>query len=208
MQKASSKRKFDKIVRKNEIASLYLQGVDMCQIARKYAISTTQVWKDIEAIKKDWKKSQIISFNERQLKELAKLDELEREAWNSFQLSKKTIFKKSKTTGAKGIEIKETEEDSTGDPRYLEIVSKCIKDRCLILGLISKEKIETGTTFQQINIQIVKPTIPDKQPSVIPDIQATMAQEATIIEDATQTIPIEEISPINEDNTRIDNAQN
>ena len=67
-------------------------------------------------------KSSVSDFNQRKAEELAKIDNVEREAWVAWTTSKGN-------------------QTPAGDPRFLQNVQWCIQKRCKILGLDAAEKL-------------------------------------------------------------------
>jgi len=135
-----------KIQRENdlqEIARLYLKGWSQHDIEtyiarnRDYGISRQMVGYDLKAIQKRWLASSVRDFDEARAQELAKLDELERVAWDAYELSKEPIIKRKTAKKVDGETTEATQEVSLGygDPRFLDKVSWCIDRRCKLLGL-------------------------------------------------------------------------
>jgi hypothetical protein len=87
-------------------------------------------------------------------RELVRIDNLEREAWASFEKSKRRHVKKIEkvVTGGKSgdtIEEGKTSENQYGDPRFLMVIKECIAKRCQILGLDEPTKFEGKITEPQ-----------------------------------------------------------
>jgi hypothetical protein len=85
-------------------------------------------------------------FDQAITEELARIDQLEREAWGEWERSK-TVREKSKTTKAQRQKGDEStaqleREGRLGDPRYLERVAWCIERRIKLLGLDAPERRE------------------------------------------------------------------
>ncbi len=81
-----------------------------------------QICYDLKIIRKRWMESSVSDFNQRKAEELAKIDNVEREAWVAWTTSKGN-------------------QTPTGDPRFLQNVQWCIQKRCKILGLDAIEKL-------------------------------------------------------------------
>lgn len=145
------------------IANRYLQGWPAMEIAaelakmRPYNITPRQISYDIETLHKRWRKSQLVDYDAAKAKELAHLDELEKEYWIAWQNSLKkeeivqseTIQDGSSFRGTDGPvkkrnRARKTERSSYGEAAYLQGVQWCIEQRCKILGLSS--------TTQNINV--------------------------------------------------------
>jgi len=146
-----------------DIAEMYLKGMSQGQIAvelskmRPYEIKRTMIWKDIQRIFAQWEKAYVESAHKLKMRELARLDHLEAEYWNGWERSQKdslevrrdriedktpgspdgkTAYERTKTTTRK--------EQKVGDVRFLEGVERCIKQRCVILGLESPKSVNVN----------------------------------------------------------------
>lgn len=98
-------------------AALYLKGVRQAEIAELLGVTQQQVSYDLQEVRKRWRESSVMDFNERQLEDLERLAAIEREAWRLWE--------------------------KTEDPRFLKQVESCILDRVKILGLAAPEVTET-----------------------------------------------------------------
>jgi hypothetical protein len=79
--------------------------------------------------------------------ELEKLNILERTYWEAWEKSQTdTTISQTKKKGSPksvdSIEKIENERYSTGDPRYLQGIERCIEQRCKILGLNAPKEIK------------------------------------------------------------------
>lgn len=152
-----------------DIAELYLRGYSQDHIAeemsrnRPYTISRTMIWKDIQRIFARWEKSYVSAAHKLKMRELARLDRLEAEYWDAWERSKKDyievrrdhiVDKRSGDGGEeRGIDTNNAyertktvsrKEQRVGDPRYLEGIERCIKQRCLILGIESARNVNVN----------------------------------------------------------------
>lgn len=139
------------VERRLEIAEMYLKGKYQSEIALELGVNQSTISKSLKAVREEWLKSTLVNFNEAISKELAKVDNLERVYWESWERSL-TPFK-SKTVKAKGNPRTEEElkasaeqtlktEDRNGDPRYLQGVQWCIEKRCKLLGLDAPDRVQ------------------------------------------------------------------
>lgn len=132
-----------------DIAELYVkrkltqkQIADIVSQTRPYQLSRSQISYDLREIRQRWLDSSLVDVDEARAKELAEIDTLEAEAWESYRLSKQV----SRTTTQKAgdsrevVGVKETIQETAGNPAFLEMVFKCIKQRCKILGLEEPER--------------------------------------------------------------------
>lgn len=98
-------------------AALYLRGVRQVEIAEQLGVSQSQVSHDLAEIRKRWRESSVLDFNEKRSEDLERLAAIEREAWRVWE--------------------------KTEDPRFLQRVTECIDRRVKILGLAAPEITET-----------------------------------------------------------------
>jgi hypothetical protein len=139
-----------KIMKANErrpkVAELYLAGKHQTAIAEVFGVSQATISRDLDAIKKDWQESALVVFDEIKAKELAKVDNLEREYWDAWQESK---VLKSKDDDGEDVRL-----SKDGDPRFLSGVQWCIEQRLKIFGVYSAAKVEhSGDVSSEIIIR-------------------------------------------------------
>lgn len=107
--------------------------------------STRAIHDDVVKLTARWQASALRDISQAKADELAKLDELEREAWAAW---KRGIGRKqsrtTKTGGKEGDTVSVKTEVLNGDPRYLAVVDNCIARRCEILGLKAPTKVEAS----------------------------------------------------------------
>jgi hypothetical protein len=127
-----------------EINRLYLRGDTQMSIAEKLALSQSQISRDLATIQRRWRESSIVDLNEAKQRELARIDELEREYWQAWQASR---GEQQRSTASKTGEVNRaqiTKYESAGDPRFLQGVQWCVEQRCKILGLLAAVKNEVS----------------------------------------------------------------
>lgn len=127
----------------NIIAGLYLRGNSIRQIVdeinkrskRKTSIRT--VHNDIQTLLAEYKEQRIVELEDAQRVELARINEVEKTAWEAWERSKQRETQTDKSViGEKSrTESGTTKEETPGDPRFLQIIMNCIDKRCKILGL-------------------------------------------------------------------------
>jgi len=127
--------------RREAVADLYIQGWTQSQIAKQLAVSQSNVCKDIKAIQNRWRESSIRDFDVLRERELKKLDRLEVEAWNAWQRSQKPAQEATISTDGSTQKTVKKVAEQTGDPRFLDQISKCIASRRALLGLDAPTKI-------------------------------------------------------------------
>ena len=150
-------------------------------------ITQAVISRDIKEIKKRWAESEISNIDERIVQELTKIDLVEREAYLAWEKSKGSKFTISEKKVIATADNKQTvvtdkgelvveptnetqiglaerttkQEETVGDPRWLDIINKCIDRRIRLLGLDAPKKIiiEDETEEQQAEIQSRKAQI-------------------------------------------------
>jgi hypothetical protein len=118
MAKRGRKTKVEKLAmleRRRIVAQRYLSGEPTWMIALALEVTPQTVNGDLRAIRKAWWESAVADLGEHQAEELAKVNEVERCAWLSFERSQAN--------------------DKPGDPRRLVTVLDCVKRRCQMLGV-------------------------------------------------------------------------
>ncbi|MDD5343439.1 MAG: sigma factor-like helix-turn-helix DNA-binding protein [Smithella sp.] len=143
------------------ISKYYLEGMTQWEIKKKMGISQATVSRDIAILIRYWRLSQLQNIDSAKQIELAKINKLEIEYWNSWDRSKEEFKKKSLkqrviAESKQPIEINSATEDRNGDPRYLAGVQWCITKRCEILGINAAIKTETNLTGTLTFADLVK----------------------------------------------------
>lgn len=166
VEMARPKRK--RIVHKRDlpvIARLYCQGKTQAEIGKQVGISQQQVSYDLKIIQKQWLKSSLVDIDTAKARELAKLDQIEREAWLAWERSQQNKEVRSVETEnivpeekpidppikgkglmdalklCPGAKFTMKQEGQAGDPRFLEAALKCVAKRAEIFGLDAPKKI-------------------------------------------------------------------
>ncbi len=118
---------------------------EMLKELRGYSLSWKMIHKDVQKILERWREAAIDNVEDLQASELARIAEIEREAWEQWEASK-AIREKTETERRIGStevsRAKKVTEQGLGDPRYLQVVQHCIKQRVEILGLNAPQKHE------------------------------------------------------------------
>lgn len=97
----------------------------------------------------------MIDFNAAKAKECARLDELEREAWEAWDRSKEkqirveyevaddeVPFSASSKASVHRTKKHKVVEIKVGDSKYMEMIERTIKMRCDIIGLFQPQKLQ------------------------------------------------------------------
>lgn len=153
-----------------DIATLFLKQRTHHEITtwlnanRAYQLSRQMISRDIERIRQMWREKATEAYDDRKMRELEKVERVEREAWTAFERSQQEETYKSSTRhelevgqdeGGKALSDGRTTKtvamrSQTGDPRFLDIVMRCIEKRCEILGLDAPKKVEADVTHTAI----------------------------------------------------------
>lgn len=150
--------------RHRRVAELYLRGLSQMEIAERLGCSQPTVSNDLAGLRAEWLASSLRDFNEAKAQELAKLDELEREAWRAWERScqdavtqqvkveQVPLPTKRKDQSAIGPEqerlqvvrrvAEKTSKGQVGDPRFLGQVAWCIEARVRILLNLKLDEAE------------------------------------------------------------------
>jgi len=145
----------------NYIAELFVKNLSVREITRQlnernakagkgYAISFQQVHQDIKKILAEWKEERTEFVDDRINIELQKLDRIEKECWDGWELSKSGKMKTKIDGGAKlpdgsitgGTVLERILETGYGDVRFLDRIQSCIERRVELLGVAAPKKIE------------------------------------------------------------------
>jgi len=136
------------------IAALYLRGKTQASIAAELGLSIATISRDIKVIHADWLKETRQDFDALKARELEKINEVEREAWESWRQSKeeKVITATKKVTGESGRnEASVKKEKRAGDTEYLRLVQWAIEQRCKIFGFYAPTRLTIEEMDRIIN---------------------------------------------------------
>lgn len=121
------------------------------------SISFRQVGHDINWVRDQWKEERLDNYQEYIHEELARLDSMEMELWNSWRESKRDIVKERveqviadavKDNDGKfdaemiTSKVITTTEASPGDTKYLDLILKVQQERRKLLGLYAPAKLD------------------------------------------------------------------
>lgn len=124
------------------VAALYLDHYRQGEIARELGVHINTVTADIKALREEWRAARLTNMDEIFAEQLAKLDQTEREAAAEWHRSKKDAEIQRTVRGPEGTTTTTERRGQCADPRYREIILKCIAQRCKLLGLEPPEKSE------------------------------------------------------------------
>ena len=151
------------------ITSLYLRGLRQIDIATEIGLTQQQVSYDLKTIQTRWRTDTTINLDEAKQKELAKIDELEREYWQAWETSKGEKTKARQEINGKDKDGKPNvtkqvmeKDQMLGNPAYLTGVQWCISERCKLLGIYAPAKQEvTGKNGEPLQTEIITIYMPD-----------------------------------------------
>jgi hypothetical protein len=173
MPRPDAHRKLEVLRRRQMVADLYVQGVSQMAIAERLNTSQATVSADLKQIRREWRESAIRDFDHAQDRELAKIDRLEREAWAAWERSQKP--QQSAVIEGEGAQQprRKMMRSQNGDPRYLELVHKCVAARCALLGLNAPQRLEhSGPGGKPLAFATILATA-DKEPTDAPPLERT-----------------------------------
>jgi hypothetical protein len=149
-----------------EFARLWREGYTLVKLVawvranrRAYSLSKTQIFADVAEIRARWKASSNAAVGDRIAEQLAEIDAVSQEAWESWRKSKGNVLETTREQvdagAAEGKEqaagpaskrtkavVKTTV--SHGDTRYLAIVAGCVDQRNRLLGLTQHKVVLAG----------------------------------------------------------------
>ena len=138
-----------------DIARMRLDGLTQVQIAeeitriRSYSVSQQTITADLKAVRDEWLEISIDNYDKTRQIELTRLDQEEKFAIGAWYRSAKKGKKKERTrTGtADGKPFEEfmqetEEEESAGNPAFLQRLESIRQRRCAILGFNAQQRSE------------------------------------------------------------------
>lgn len=131
--------------RRQQVAKLYLQGKGQTEIAHELNLTQATISRDLEHVQTAWRESSIRDFDAQRDLEIAKLNEVEKEAWLAWERSQQPA-QTAVVSGAAGSQTaKRTLRHQCGNPRFLELALRCNEERRKLLGLDAPLKIAPVT---------------------------------------------------------------
>lgn len=161
---ANKRTTMQKIADRKFLVDGLLQGKTMYGVhqelneARKgeYSLSYSQIVYDIKVIEREWVEHYLEDVNAMKAKELARIDRIERAAWDEWERSKRTIAKTEKEqveneqVGKDNVayqkhrktRAKKVEQERDADKEFMKIIQWCVEQRCKILGLNAAQRYD------------------------------------------------------------------
>lgn len=150
-------------------ADWYCQGVPVMEIARRIGLDQMAIHRDLRQIRTEWANRRDAFFGAHVAEELAKLDQLEKQAWQAWYWStqKRKSAEREKEAmltkdgqpvlmaNGKGQKFITTNrrvkvQSRDGDPRFLVIVYQCIDRRIKMLGLDAPVKVQQEAALRDL----------------------------------------------------------
>ena len=163
--------------RRQEVCALYVKGWTQSEIANRVGCSITTVCQDLQSLRRQWQESAAKDFAARQSEELARLDHLERVAWQAWERScqqaevkhKKKEYVRQPVKGLPGghklVPVKVVDETTlrgqVGDPRFLDQVRSAIELRMKTLGLLRTDNNISNVVTVNWDSLVLPPSVPD-----------------------------------------------
>lgn len=147
-----TQRELDRV----ELARRYCRGESQASIGAVLGVSQQEVSYDLAIIRKRWLAAAQASYDERQSRELAKIDHLELTYWEAWERSrqetKREATKRVDADESSRMEAAVTKETRDGNPAFLDGVFRCIDRRCKLLGVDAPERheVKQETAFRVV----------------------------------------------------------
>lgn len=132
---ASRHRRLEVLQRRTKVADLYIKGWTQAAIAIECNISQPTICDDLAKIRDEWRKSSIRDFDVLRERELQRIDRVEREAWAAWERSQQPVQSAVVTGEDVAKRTRKSVQQKYGDPRFLDVIHKCIIQRRAMLGL-------------------------------------------------------------------------
>ena len=128
---------------KKLVAQYYLQGKTQGDMVEDLDVSISTVRKYLKELRDEWKLKAVYDFSLAKAEQLARIDEVERVAWEGFHNSVKgstsTTTMKSNQSNTK---MRTKTKPSVSDTKWLDKIQWCVEQRSKILGLYAPKKID------------------------------------------------------------------
>lgn len=138
----------------SQIAGLYIRGYSPEQIVRRIGCEPADVKRCLTIARKHWKKRATKAYDDLLAHEVAKLDEVERAAWDGWDRSLREEVQavNEESEGPKGPTVKTGTRRTTkaGSPAFLQTIAATVKQRCELLGLTKGEADSTADDAPEV----------------------------------------------------------
>jgi hypothetical protein len=181
-----------------KVGQLYLQGISNIEIGRRLNMKLSTVYSRIQWMRLYWKNSAQTKATEVLAHELAKIDLMEKEAWEQWQLSKEDAIEEieEESLSPGGMPAKRRAKKRTGrlgDKGYLDLALKCLEMRRKLLGLGDEDKAKPQSMLSRV-VEIVVDNI-DDVPKVLDYAEFESMAAAANVESAALIVQPGESGP-------------
>jgi hypothetical protein len=152
---AQKRKRIERTHDQKRIASLYLQGRTITEIAEALLLSRNTVWRDLQALEEEWTRDGILDMHRAKMRQLLGIRNLRDEAIDAWNKSKEGETETTHTgdpdakTKARKLKGRLTvkKKSSNGDPAYLNAALKTFDMESELLGTkIRKLELDPGDT--------------------------------------------------------------
>ena len=185
MNKIGIKAERSELVKQEQyqiMSEMLAKSATIKEMADKLGISKNTVLLDKETILERMRRETKVSIERYKALELHRIEAREREAWSEYERSKgekKKVTQNIRCKDDKGKVVTKqiVTETSCGDPRYLDVIARCSKDRRELLGMDALIRSGSATV-------IVSCKLPDGfgQPPALPGNQPILEIPAEFTE--------------------------
>jgi len=116
--------------RRAKVARRYIHGDLQAEIARAFEVSQQTISHDLRVIHDEWLKQSVQDRAEWVANELARIDEVERQAWIGWRKSQEDAQTLKARMQDGGHTTEKISKGQAGDVRFLGVVLNCITKRC------------------------------------------------------------------------------
>lgn len=187
-QKRNNTREARKYEEAYKVGQLYLQGLSKVEIGQRLGMKVSLVHSRVQWMRLYWRNAaqskamEVIAF------ELAKIDLMEKEAWEQWQRSKEDaveeIEEESLSPGGSPTKRKAKKRSGRlGDKGYLDLALKCLEMRRKLLGIGDEDKAKPQSMLSRV-VEIVVDSI-DDVPKVLDYAEFESMAAAANLEQAT-----------------------
>ena len=124
------------------LSSMYLRGMKQAEMAKELKVSLSTIEVDLRKLRDEWHNGASYDFRSAKMEQLAKIDEIERAAWEAYEASKgehrRTTHYDEKVNPRT---VTQKEASSSGDAKWLDKISWCVEQRCKILGFNAPKEV-------------------------------------------------------------------
>lgn len=136
------RKKMQRMFDMQTLSSMYLRGVRQMDMAKELGVSISTVERDLQKLRGEWHESANYNFQSAKMEQLAKIDEIERAAWEAYEASRR---EKRKVTHfdekVNPRTVTQKDEAGAGDAKWLDKISWCVEQRCKILGFHAPKEV-------------------------------------------------------------------